>query len=169
MIINLQKIHVNATATFPNSKFPVLHYKGVLDIPLFFPAKYISDLFEQHNWSNSWDAGIFDYHHYHSNVHEALGVYGGSTTVMLGGEGGVEVFLEKGDVLIIPAGVAHKNMGKENDISCVGAYPYGQDYDMNYGKPEERERAAQNLIKTPIPETDPVSGAEGLLPEIWEE
>jgi uncharacterized protein YjlB len=169
MIINLQKIHVNATEVFPNSKFPVLHYKGILEVPLLFPAKYVSDLFERHNWSNSWDAGIFDYHHYHSNVHEALGVYAGSTTVILGGEGGVEVKLEKGDVLIIPAGVAHKNMGDENAISCVGAYPYGQDYDMNYGKPEERERAAEKLIKTPIPDTDPVRGTDGGVPDIWKE
>jgi uncharacterized protein YjlB len=166
MTINLQKIHVNATENFPNSKFPVLLYKGILEVPSFFPAKYVSDLFERNNWSNSWDAGIFDCHHYHSNVHEALGVYGGATSVMLGGEGGVEVRLEKGDVLIIPAGVAHKNMGGEHDIKCIGAYPYGQDYDMNYGKPEEREQAANNLIRTPIPKTDPVRGKEG-LPEIW--
>ncbi|MFD2144510.1 cupin domain-containing protein [Mucilaginibacter antarcticus] len=168
MTINLQKIHVNASETFPNSKFPVLLYKNILELPGLFPAKYVSDLFERNNWSNSWDAGIFDCHHYHSNVHEAMGVYKGSTTVMLGGEGGVEVTLEKGDVLIIPAGVAHKNMGSEHDISCVGAYPLGQDYDMMYGKPEEREQAADNLIKTPIPDTDPVRGGDG-LPDIWKD
>ncbi|MES2808757.1 MAG: cupin domain-containing protein [Bacteroidota bacterium] len=168
MNINLQKIHVNATEAFPNSKFPVLHYKGILEVPGLFPAKYVSDLFERNNWSNSWDAGIFDCHHYHSNVHEALGVYGGETTVILGGEGGIEVRLEKGDVLIIPAGVAHKNAGAEHDIKCVGAYPLGQDYDMMYGKPGEREQAAQNLIRTPIPDTDPVRGKDG-LPKIWED
>jgi uncharacterized protein YjlB len=169
MIINVQKIHINATGVFPNSKFPVIHYKNILDIPSLFPAKYVSDLFERHNWSNSWDAGIFDYHHYHSNVHEALGAYAGSTTVLLGGEGGVEVLFEKGDVLIIPAGVAHKNLGAENDVKCVGAYPYGQDYDMNYADTVRTEQIAQNLIRTPIPETDPVRGKDGGVPEIWKE
>lgn len=169
MIINLQKIHINASEIFPNSKFPVIHYKAIVDIPKVFPAKYVSDLFERNNWSNSWDAGIFDYHHYHSNVHEALGVYAGSATIILGGEGGVEVLLEKGDVLIIPAGVAHKNLSAENDFRCVGAYPYGQDYDIIDGNTPRTEQIAQNLIRTPIPETDPVRGKDGGVPDIWKE
>jgi uncharacterized protein YjlB len=151
---------------FPNSKLPVLLYKGVLDIPFLFPAVYVKNLFEKNNWYNAWDYGIFEYHHYHSITHEVLGVYKRKTTLLLGGENGIKINIEKGDVLVIPAGVAHKNLGKENDVKVIGAYPNGKDYDMNYGKPGERPRTDQNIAAVPIPSTDPVSGFGGLT-EIW--
>jgi uncharacterized protein YjlB len=40
----------------------------------------------------------------------------------------------KGDVLLIPAGVAHKNVGASIDFKCVGAYPGGKEFDINLGK-----------------------------------
>ncbi len=162
-------IQLNDNGTFPNSKFPALLYKGVLDIPLLFPATHVSHIFEKNNWGNSWDAGIFEYHHYHSTVHEVLGIYKGSTTVLLGGDDGKEVFIEKGDILVIPAGVAHKSLGDENDVGCVGAYPYAQPYDMNYGKPSERPKTDENLKRVPIPDNDPLQGDEAGLPDIWKE
>jgi uncharacterized protein YjlB len=162
-----EQIILNDNGIFPNSKFPALLYKGVLDIPFLFPATYVSNLFDKNNWSNSWDAGIFEYHHYHATVHEVLGIYSGSTILQLGGDNGVQIKLEKGDVLVIPAGVAHKNMGKENDVGCVGAYPYAQPYDMNYGRPGERPQVDKKLARTPIPETDPLLGKDGGLPDIW--
>lgn len=164
----IEQIHLADDGTFPNSPLPALLYKGVLDIPVLFPAKHVKDLFESHNWKNSWDAGIFEYHHYHSVTHEVLGVYSGEAIIQLGGEQGEKIKIQKGDVLVIPAGVAHKNLGKENDVGCVGAYPDGRDYDMNYGKPGERPRTDHNIHKVPLPKTDPVYG-EGGLTEIWDE
>src|SRR5207253_241076 len=107
--------------TFPNSELPVLLYKGVLDLPALFPAAHVENLFKSNHWRNSWKSGVFTYHHYHSITHEVLGIYKGKTTLLLGGENGSEIAVEKGDVLIIPAGVAHKNLGNEDDIACVGA------------------------------------------------
>ena len=153
----IQQIHLTDDGTFPNSP-----------LPLLFPAKHVTDLFESHNWSNSWDDGIFEYHHYHSITHEVLGIYSGETTVQLGGEHGEKIKIQKGDVLVIPAGVAHKNLGKENDIGCVGAYPDGRDYDMNYGKPGERPGTDHNIHHVPLPKTDPVYGEGGLM-HIWDE
>lgn len=141
-------------------------YKGVLKIPFLFPATHVRNLFRKNDWTNAWDFGIFEYHHYHSITHEALGIYGGKTNLQLGGDQGVMITLEKGDVLVIPAGVAHKNLGKENDISCIGAYPGGSEYDMNYGRPGERPLTDNNIAAVPIPATDPVTGAGGLT-EIW--
>jgi uncharacterized protein YjlB len=152
---------------FPNSVLPVLHYKNVLDLPPLFPAAYIDNLFKSHQWQNSWKSGIYAYHHYHSTTHEVLGAYKGKTTLLLGGEKGVKVDFEKGDVLIIPAGVAHKNLGDEHDIACVGAYPEGKIYDMNYGKKEERAFAMNNIAEVPIPEKDPVLGLKGGLLKYW--
>src|SRR5689334_21711895 len=111
---NIQEIWVNDDGTFPNSPLPVLLYKNVLEIPLLFPAKHVSQLFEKHGWSNSWDAGIFEFHHYHSITHEVLGIYSGETTLQIGGESGPRIAVSKGDVLVIPAGAAHKNLGGQN-------------------------------------------------------
>jgi uncharacterized protein YjlB len=70
-------------------------------------------------------------------------------------------------VLVIPAGVAHKNLGGENDVGVVGAYPDGRDYDMNYGKPGERPGTDENISGVPIPSGDPVLGNNKGLTTIW--
>ncbi len=58
----------------------------------------------------------------------------------------------------MPAGVAHKNEGSGKNFKCIGAYPKGTNYDMNYGKPKERPDADNNIRKLPLPENDPVFG-----------
>ncbi|MFL5739083.1 MAG: cupin [Flavisolibacter sp.] len=152
---------------FPNSRLPLIYYPGVLDLPRFFPAPAIKKLFQQNNWSNNWKQGIFTYHHYHSTTHEVLGICKGETLLLLGGEEGITLFIQQGDVLIIPAGVAHMNLGKENDVTCVGGYPEGRNYDMNYGKLGERPKANHNIARLPLPKTDPVFGKKGGLVRIW--
>lgn len=165
----LLKYHLKDDGKFPNNHLPVLLYKDVLDLPALLPAAFIKRLFARHHWSNSWKSGVFTYHHYHSITHEVMGVYKGKTQLMLGGSYGVKITIQKGDVLIIPAGVAHKNLGKENDVKCVGAYPGGRDYDMNYGKPEERKHAIENIKKVPLPDLDPVFGLHGELQLCWKD
>jgi uncharacterized protein YjlB len=152
---------------FPNSSLPVLVYKNVLDFPLIFEATYIIHLFEKNHWSNCWKGGIFTYQHYHSNTHEALGIYKGKTTLLLGGDKGLSVTVEKGDVVIIPAGVAHKNLGKEHDVSCVGAYPGGTKYDLCTGQKEERPLADTKIALVPLPDRDPVLGLKGGTEKYW--
>jgi len=124
-------------------------------------------LFENNNWRNTWQQGIYTYHHYHSTTHEVLCVCKGETLLLLGGENGITVLIQEGDVLVIPAGVAHINLGKENDVSCIGAYPDGRDYDMNFGKQGERPRTDHNIASLPLPQTDPVFGANDGLLQIW--
>jgi uncharacterized protein YjlB len=164
---NIEQILLEDNSVFPNSRYPALLYKDALDIPLLFPATHVKNLFERNGWSNSWDAGIFEYRHYHSITHEVLGIYSGNTTIQLGGENGPKIQIEKGDVLVIPAGVAHKNLGDENDVGVVGAYPQGRDYDMNYGKPGERPGTDENIRQVPVPGRDPVLGSNKGVPKIW--
>ena len=164
--VHIEQISLPDDGVFPNSHYPALLYKNVLDVPLLFPAAFVKKIFANHGWSNSWDAGIFEYHHYHSTTHEALGIYKGHTKVQLGGPAGKVIFIEKGDVLIIPAGVAHKNLGAENAVGTIGAYPNGRDYDMNYGKPGERPGTDQNIKKVPVPSGDPLGLKNGLT-QIW--
>ncbi|RVU03156.1 cupin domain-containing protein [Mucilaginibacter limnophilus] len=162
-----QEILIRDDGIFPGNFLPVLLYKGALDVPLLFPATHVTQLFKKNGWSNSWDAGIFTYHHYHSITHEVLGIYSGQTTVQLGGYSGPKLLLEKGDVLVIPAGVAHKNLNEEDAVGVVGAYPDGRDYDMNYGKPGERPKADERIAAVPIPDSDRLSGKGGELSKRW--
>jgi uncharacterized protein YjlB len=163
----LQTFFVKDDGIFPNSELPVVYYPGALDLPHLFPALAVKKLFSENNWSNNWKQGIFTYHHYHSITHEVLGFIKGETLLQLGGENGITLFVEKGDVLIIPAGVAHMNLGEENDITCVGAYPGGKDYDMNYGRPGERPKTDRNIAAVPLPKMDPVFGKRNGLMKLW--
>ena len=151
----------------PNSKFPLLIYQGAVKLPPRDAATVFEELFEANQWGGVWRDGIYTYHHYHSTAHEALGIAAGSATVQFGGERGIKQKLTAGDVVIIPAGVAHKNLGASSDFSVVGAYPAGQEWDMNYGQKRERPEADQNIARVALPKTDPVYGAEGPLLEQW--
>lgn len=128
--------------TFPNNdRLPLLAYRGALSLAGQEPAVLIEALIHANGWGDSWRNGVYGYHHYHSTAHEVLGVYGGTAEIQLGGEGGVVVSIAFGDVVIVPAGVAHKNLGASRDFRVVGAYPNGQRPDMNYGRAGERPRA----------------------------
>lgn len=153
--------------TFPNSILPALIYKGALILPEEHPEKIIEEIFKKNAWTNSWRNGIYDYHHYHSIAHEVLGVYEGDTVVELGGAQGDTQLIEKGDIIIIPAGVAHRNVTPESNFKCVGAYPGGSDYDIKKGEPGDRPGADKNIKKVSLPENDPVYGKTGVLINTW--
>jgi uncharacterized protein YjlB len=153
---------------FPNNEtHPLLVFRDALSLPTQNPAAAIEGLFKANRWSGSWRNGVYGFHHYHSTAHEVLGVYSGSAEVQFGGEQGVVLSVQRGDVVIIPAGVAHKNIGSSPDFACVGAYPYGQRPDMNYGKEGERPQADQNIAGVPLPKGDPVYGMGGPLGDQW--
>ena len=101
---------------------------------------------------------------YHSRAHEALG---GSAQVLFGGEGGVLLEVSAGDMVVIPAGVSHRNMGETRGFGMVGAYPEGQSWDMNTGRPGERPAAAERIARVPLPAADPVFGKAGPLVALW--
>lgn len=152
---------------FPNnSKFPLLLYKSCLNASKVNPQT-LEEIFLSNDWKNPWRNGIYSFHHYHSNTQEVLGIYDGSCEVEIGGDHGKRFHLEKGDVLIIPAGVSHKNVGSTPDFKCIGAYPFEIDYDMNEGKQEEFSPANENIGRVPLPKADPVYGKKGPLFEYW--
>lgn len=153
---------------FPNNNLlPLLVYSKVLHLPEDEDLRIIIDIFESNNWSNAWTNGIYDFHHYHSTTHEVLGIARGSARVLFGGDQGVSLVLERGDVVIIPAGVAHKNLGNDPDFVCVGAYPDGLQYDMYYGREGERPRTDETIRKLRLPRYDPVYGIDGPLIKNW--
>jgi uncharacterized protein YjlB len=165
--INIIRHLLPAEGNFPNnSHLALLIFRNALR-KVGISGEQVEQLFESNGWYNSWQDGVYDYHHYHSVTHEVLGVIEGSARIQFGGPNGISLLVESGDVIIIPAGVAHKNVGGEETFKCVGAYPDGRDFDMNYGKPEEREKAIENIKTVPLPESDPVFGMSGPLIKEW--
>lgn len=147
----------------PNSALPLLFYKGVF-LEDYVDADAMIAHFRDFGWRNAWKNGVYDYHHYHSITHEVLGIYQGRAVLQLGGERGVQLAVEAGDVIVIPAGVAHKRVSQSEDFAVVGAYPDGCEYDLMKGQAGERPKADENIARVPIPEYDPVYGkAHGLL------
>jgi uncharacterized protein YjlB len=154
--------------TFPNNpKLPLILYQGVLRLPKEGGAALIEELLEANQWDGTWRNGIFTYQHYHSIAHEVLAVYSGSAKVQFGGPKGITQKFAVGDVVVIPAGVAHKNLGASEDFRVIGAYPPGQEPDMCHGKPGERPQADENIQRVPKPKSDPVFGRSGPLIERW--
>ena len=151
----------------PNSSLPLLIYRRAVKLTEMDPAETFEELFESNRWTNSWRNGIYPFHHYHSTTHEVLGVYSGSAEVQFGGENGIVQTIYSGDVVVIPAGVAHKNRGCSDDFAIVGAYPEGKEWDINYGREQERPGANENLKHVELPAVDPVYGRSGPLLRLW--
>ncbi len=153
---------------FPNNpRLPLLLYKGALLLHPDDEAESILERFSKNNWTNGWKNGIYDYHHYHSNTHEVLGVFCGVAEVQFGGPGGICAEINRGDIVVIPAGVAHMKLTSGGDFLCVGAYPEGCNYDINYGKEGERPGTDENIKNVPLPQNDPLFGKDGPVTQHW--
>lgn len=124
-------------------------------------------LVASNHWGNSWRNGIFDYHHYHSTAHEVLVAFSGWATVQFGGDSGTVQRIEAGDAVLIPAGVAHKRIESGGGFAVVGAYPWGQSWDLLIGKAGERPKADESIARVPLPKADPLFGPVGPLLGYW--
>jgi uncharacterized protein YjlB len=144
----------------------LLVYRAVLDQREGKPEPF-EELFNGHGWSRTWRDGIYDYHHFHTTAHEVLGVVRGRVRVEFGGPGGVQIQLEPGDVVVIPAGVAHRNTGDSGNLLVVGGYAGGRDWDLRRGDPTELDILKGHIGRVPLPDTDPVHGFDGPLPHLW--
>ncbi|WP_416293350.1 cupin domain-containing protein [Paenibacillus illinoisensis] len=161
---NIETFYFQDDGLIPNNpNLPVLLYKGVWAKD---PSRAES-LLNSNHWGNSWINGVFDYHHFHSNAHEALAVVSGFVQLILGGEQGQRVYLQTGDIVVLPAGTGHKRLEASSDFRIAGAYPGGTSYNTRTGDPAERPEVLREIQGVPIPDTDPVYGNEGPLLELW--
>jgi uncharacterized protein YjlB len=148
----------------PNSELPLLVYRNAVPAD---PAA-IERLFAANRWPPAWRDGVHPFHHFHSTAHEALGVARGEARVLFGGPGGQVLTVQAGDVVVIPAGVAHCNQSQSGDLLIVGAYPDTSDRpDLRRGKPDEHEAAKRAVETVKMPEADPVEGRNGALIRAW--
>ncbi|KAK1921866.1 hypothetical protein DB88DRAFT_85997 [Papiliotrema laurentii] len=149
---------------FPNS--------GPTGKPLFvypsaFPSSTAAAQIESHLKGigvvkPAWRYTMYREHHFHSTTHEVLVVHSGSATLCFGGRenpGRVVHEAEKGDVLIIPAGMAHALLEDHGGFGMVGSYPVGaKQWDHCTGG----ERGVEDRIKRLEWFTrDPIYGDDG--------
>lgn len=146
--------------------FAVLVYRDVPGVSE--GAEACRRLFADKGWGGSWVDGVFDFHHFHSTSHEALGVVAGEATLELGGPQGSSFEVSAGDVLVLPAGTGHRRASARAGFTVVGAYPAGQeDYDLLRGDdPDQVAEARKRIAALGAPESDPVGG-EGVAGWHW--
>jgi uncharacterized protein YjlB len=151
----------------PNNALPLLVYKRAINVANNKPEQTIEQLFGANRWGDMWRNGIYDYLHYHSTVHEALGVARGSARVRFGGDAGKALELSAGDVAILPAGTGHQCLSASDDFCVIGAYPPGPKMQITPPTPENHVRALKTIPQVQLPSTDPVMGADGPLVRLW--
>ncbi|MEQ7801875.1 cupin domain-containing protein [Pedobacter sp. ASV1-7] len=152
----------------PNNSLPVVVYRKVIEFEPEHAADWLEDHFEENGWTNAFRWRVYDYHHYHSNTHEVLGIYSGTATLQLGGEQGQQLEFHAGDVLILPAGTGHRSIQHSKDFSVVGAYPDGKEPDLIRLEDKWPEDVRGKIAQVGLPQHDPVyaQSADGLL-KIW--
>ena len=147
--------------------WPFVIYRNAVDLgDGHDPAAVMEDLFEANGWGDTWRDGIYDYVHYHSKIHEVLGIARGKGRVRFGGKTGRIFTLKTGDVAILPAGTGHQCLSASDDFLVIGAYPPAGTYD-ECTTVEDRPRALKSIPMVPPPRNDPVYGTGGPLPKLW--
>jgi len=146
-----------------NPELPVIVYEQIFkDNP-----EDIESTFNRHEWTGSWSGGVYDYHHYHSNTHEVLGVKNGEATILVGGEEGERLQVKMGDVIVLPVGTGHKKIESSDDFQVVGAYPNGTNPNLRRRDIKSRTQDLAEIKNVRIPNTDPVFGDTGPLLDKW--
>ena len=162
------KVRFKDDGLVPNHpRWPLIIYrKAVAFDDRQDPAAVLEDLFEANGWGDTWRDGIYDYVHYHSRIHEALGVARGKGRVRFGGKKGRIFTLNTGDVVILPAGTGHQCLSAGDEFLVIGAYPPTGTYD-ECTTVKDRPRALKTIPKVPVPRKDPVYGTGGPLSKLW--
>ncbi|GLK66823.1 hypothetical protein GCM10008179_04610 [Hansschlegelia plantiphila] len=150
-----------------NPALSLLLHRKAFDAATPQPAITAEALFGANGWGGFWRDGVYDFHHYHSTCHEALGVASGWADIRFGGEHGETVRIEAGDVAVLPAGSGHKRLDASDDFLIVGAYPPDQPFDLIRASAAEHDAAVRRIAEVPLPATDPVFGPEGGLRTRW--
>jgi len=148
-------------------RWPLLVYPGAVEIQGPEPARAFEALFERNGWPPAWRNGVYPFHHFHSNAHEVLGVYSGEVMVRFGGDGGIDVVVRPGDVVVLPAGTGHKKLSGRGALGVVGAYPAGQHPDTRTPSDTVSGGDTQAVARVPLPSADPVFGPRGPLFGHW--
>lgn len=159
-------IHLEERGFVPNNpRLPVLVYADAFPSGAADLATTMEKRFQDNGWPPQWRDGIYDFDHYHARGHEVLGFATGSARLLLGGEGGRQLAVKAGDVLLLPAGTGHRRLEQSSDLLVVGAYPPGQSGDIVRQAPTAAMR--HGMAQLGFPQSDPVFGRDGPLARLW--
>ena len=151
-----------------NPALPFVLYRGGIDLAGSpDPEMVIEKTFAANGWGSMWRNGIYPYVHYHSMIHEAMGIARGRATVRFGGEKGLEIEITPGNVVVLPAGTGHQCVTQSLELVVIGAYPPSGKYDLCRGSKAEHAKALASIAKVPPPAADPVLGPKGPLIALW--
>jgi uncharacterized protein YjlB len=151
-----------------NPSLPLILYRGGIDLSGSpDPEKVIEKTLGNNGWRDIWRNGIYPYVHYHSMIHEVMGIARGRAWVRFGGENGEVLEIVPGDVVVLPAGTGHQCLNQSRDLVVIGAYPRGGTYNLCRATKAEYTKALATIPDVPLPETDPAFGPEGPLLTLW--
>jgi uncharacterized protein YjlB len=160
--------HLAASGAIPNHpRWPLLVYPAAVTVAGQDLAAAFEKLFDRNGWPAAWRNGVYPFHHFHCDAHEALGVYSGEVTAQYGGDDGIAITARPGDVIVLPAGTGHKKLSSRGALGIVGAYPAGQHPDMCTPLLPNLERHAAAIARVALPPRDPVHGEDGPLFIYW--
>jgi uncharacterized protein YjlB len=146
-------------------RWPLLVYNAAVALSGSDPAAIFEELFARNRWPAAWRNGVHPFHHYHSDGHEALGIYSGEVIVQFGGDAGIVLTARPGDVIVLPAGTGHKKLSSKGSLGVVGAHPEGSYPGMSMKA--FSPKTLSTIAAVPLPACDPVLGARGPLFEHW--
>jgi len=154
-LFDIYRLFARDDGTFPNNEeYPALLYKSAFKGT---EAEGRRAIVEGGDWTTPWVWGVFSYHHYHSKAWESLLCIRGEALVQFGGGSGPTVKVADGDLVLIPPGLAHRQLDEKDGFALLGSYPkerFNGSIDTLTGPPtrEERERMAECYV----PERDPL-------------
>jgi len=144
----------------------VIHRNAVHFSDPYDPATIIDTLFSGNGWGRSWRDTVYDFVHYHSQTHEAMGVARGEATIEFGGIKGRRLKVRAGDVAVLPAGTGHRLIDASRNFLVVGAYPPEGAYDECTDTRDLAE-ARKRIARVKKPPCDPVQGKKGGIATLW--
>ncbi|WWC61945.1 uncharacterized protein I303_104531 [Kwoniella dejecticola CBS 10117] len=124
----IETYHIAPTDLIPNSGWPLIVYRQFYPFDELKISTKFYDLLLSNDWHPKW---IYQYgetqrSHYHPTAHEVMAVLSGSARIRFGAadlsqdplqsledpkyfeKGGITLDAQKGDVFLLPAGLAHK-------------------------------------------------------------
>lgn len=164
--LHVSSYQIPAFGLIPNTsiqKKPLLIYHSAFH-PSVSASAIESHLSSVGVVSPQWRYTMYSQSHFHSTAHEVLCVASGKARLCFGGEENpkrVEAELEKGDVIVVPAGVAHRLLKDiDRGFNMVGSYPIGKSWDMCYGRKGEEDKV-KGIESLGWFSSDPIFGDEG--------
>jgi uncharacterized protein YjlB len=142
--IPIYRMFLQPQSDFPNNPHhPLLQLKGAFPFPhstTTKPELHGHKLLTQAGWTSPWIWGIYPFHHYHTTAWELVVCLHGEAQVQLGGsDTGPIVDITKGDIVLTPPGVAHKQLKASEGFVLMGSHPAasGTHVDIVKGPPTE--------------------------------